>query len=369
VKVTIRPSLLALIGVLGCGSTGGVGAAPLDPPAAQGTSDAAVLGALDAGSGAGSPAAGPAPAPDASIPSPPLDGTPCQVVTASHHVEAPEILIVLDRSGSMVGFGTELGANRWDPSKQAVVSITGQFQDVIAFGLSMFAAPDPSGIDLFSCAAGGLDVPLMTGTAGAIAQAMEGATPLGGATPTGATLEAAARVLGARMPKPGAKLAEAYVLLVTDGEPTCEEGPLDTTPAAIARANAAVEGLAASGVKTYVIGYGVSTAAETMNGFAQRGGTERYYPVESGEQLAAELRRITGEVVTCAYQLERAPRDVRKVLVELDDAQLNLDPADGNGWRLEGTTVRLLGTSCASLKDGTRHQVRIQEVCDVVPII
>lgn len=363
-KISLGLSLLAC--TIACGGADAVGAAPPVLPGDAGSNEMSPVVGVDPGPSLGATGATPSVGADAASGGAPLGGTTCQEVTAQHQVSAAEMLIVLDRSGSMIGFGTELGANRWDPSKSAVAMITAQFHDVIAFGLSMFAAPDPSGLDLFSCAAGALDVPLETGGADAIALAMERATPLGGATPTGATLEAAARTLGDRTPKLDAKVAPAYVLLVTDGEPTCEESPLDTTPAAVARANAAIERLAASGVKTYVIGYDLSGAAETMNGFAQRGGTERYYPVESGEQLAAELRRISGDVITCAYELEREPGDPRKLLVTVDGAQRNLDPPDGNGWTLQGKTVRLVGAACGLLKDGGRHQVLIREVCDVV---
>src|SRR5687767_6186168 len=45
---------------------------------------------------------------------------------------APDILIAFDRSASMELF------SRWEPSKQAIESITRQFQAVVAFGLEIF---------------------------------------------------------------------------------------------------------------------------------------------------------------------------------------------------------------------------------------
>jgi uncharacterized protein YegL len=268
----------------------------------------------------------------------------------------PDILIVLDRSFSM------LDGNRWDPSRNAVKSITQQFQSTIDFGLAMF--PGTGGDD---CTAGRVDVAFQSNNAAPIAAAIDGAAPLG-FTPLGATLEALAGVITDRTPQLDTAVKPAYVLLVTDGAPTCEldGGWITASPTSINRANAAVERLKAQNVPTYVIGYDVASAAAVMDGLAQRGGTERYYPVENEAQLVEQFKKITAGLASCEYQLEAVPDSPDRVKVVIDGVQIYLNDALARGWVLDGKTIRLQQGACDSIRDGAQHNLDVSVECTPV---
>lgn len=321
----------------------------------------------------------------------PIDGL-CEVVQLVADPVVPDMMIVLDRSGSM----TEGG--RWVPSVSAVRRVTSELQDRIRFGLAMFpdpaasnpatavggiatcfSAPDPQAcIDMMTngaanavCAPGKVVVPVGESNADEIAQQLDSSQPNGG-TPTAETLQSLVGSYAGEPAGPDQKPHLKYVLLVTDGQPTCPAGMgSDTTPADIDASNAAIEALTGKDVKTYVIGYdttspGNEALAMVLDGFAQRGGTgdQMHRPVEDEASLLTELQRITGEIAGCAFSLSMAPQRADFVLVRLDGQQINLD--DPNGWRLNGDReVELVGSACETFKTGA-HTLKAEVQCDVV---
>ncbi len=259
---------------------------------------------------------------------------------------APDMLIVLDRSLSM-----SLN-RRWEPSKQAVKAITRDFGGMLRFGMSVF--PGSGG----ECAQGRLDVPLGIDNGDAIS-ALVDQTEASGLTPTGAALNQALRILSA---EPNAR--PAYVLLVTDGEPNCHALPLFPDTAQQDAARAAVRALRENNIPTYVIGYQIDAAYQgLMNDLAVLGGTSRYRPVASGDEIVATFREITKDVVKCSFALGEAP-DARRIRVELDGQAIALGASDG--WQLEGQSITLQGAACAKLRDGRSHDLRAQLECGEV---
>jgi hypothetical protein len=315
----------------------------------------------------------------------------CEAVHVNANPATPDMLIVLDRSGSM----TEGG--RWMPSVSALRRVTMELQSSIRFGLAMFpdpasappnlatdllnclSAPDPQAcIDMLTamvadvCAPGKMVVPVAIDNAAAIGQAFDMTAPAGG-TPTGETLQSLVDTFGAPQTNPDEETIARFVLLVTDGQPTCPAGMgMETTQPDIELANAAIEAFTARGVRTYVIGYDTSGPgnemfAAVLDGFAQRGGTgdTMHRPVEDEQSLLTELQRIAGDVVSCSFVLDEAPPRADFVLVRLDGKQINLN--DPNGWMLVGDrNVQLTGTACDTLKDGAPHSVDVEVRCSVV---
>ena len=298
----------------------------------------------------------------------------CEELVARAMPTTPDMLIVLDRSRSM----KDGNINRWDPSGSAVKAITSNLDDQIRFGLMLFPKPcAPTDVlcALQACTPGELEVPVDLGTSGAIASELDGTQPLGG-TPTGATLQAAQAILDARVAGPDGAAAPKYILLVTDGQPTCPSAKgSGTATAAQLTADrqltvSAIDALLKSGAKTYVIGYDAKSDAKlasALTEFAQRGGTGDYRAVEDEASLLTEFQKIAGEVVSCSYNLDTAPTDPSYVLVELDGKQLNLNQPDG--WSISGTAVTVQGQACATLQDGKDHTLSVKVKCDVVPII
>jgi uncharacterized protein YegL len=284
-----------------------------------------------------------------------IPGSLCETRTIDAYGAAPDMLIVLDRSSSMSLFG------RWDPSKTAVKTIASDFGGLISFGLSTFPG------EREACAAGPLEVPLKINNAQAIGSRVD-QLRTNGFTPTGPALMAALNVLGDRSPSLDEQKKPAFVLLVTDGEPTCQGIPLIPDELQQQNARAAVMALKAKNIPTYVIGYQIDPAFQgLMNELASLGGTGTFRPAESADQIVTTFREITKDVVKCSFDLAEAPVDPRFVRVQIDKQTVPLNNADG--WVITGKTVTLQGGSCAKLKDGKGHLLNAQVECKEVEIL
>ncbi|HEX6245600.1 MAG TPA: vWA domain-containing protein [Polyangiales bacterium] len=302
-------------------------------------------------------------------------GKVCQTQIIDAYGTVPDMLIVLDRSDSMMLF------NRWQPSKQAVKQITTEFEGLLAFGLSYFPGESAGVVDPVAALLGGpapmcaggekLDVPMMLRNAGAIGQSLD-RTPTRGLTPTGAALRAALGVLGDRTLQLDTAVKPGYVLLVTDGDPSCDpalalSGAID--PAQQEEARVAVKALKDKGIPTYVIGYQIdATRQAIMNEMATLGGTMKYHPAESGEQIIAAFRQITKDVIKCTFDLRPSQGqqmiDPRFVRVQIDGKSVPLNGE--HGWVIQGNTITLQGGACSTLKDGRGHTLNAQVECTEV---
>ena len=349
-----------------------------DPTTDASTDADATAGASGGASGAsGSP-------PPAEQPTP----TVCATVHAESETVTPEVLIVLDRSGSM----TE--GERWLPSAAAVRELTMQLETEVRFGLALFpdpanvpqdlvaelqaclTAPDPTAClnevtgTIEPCVRGVTVAPAALDNAATIAAALDAQTPAGG-TPTGETLQALVDTFAAPSVQPPGEAVAKIVLLITDGQPTCPNGrSSETTQPDIDLANSAIEALAARGVKTYVLGYdtagpGNEMLASVLDGFAQRGSTGDtvHRSVSDQPTLLAELRAATVRAAPCSIVLESAPARPDLVVVRLDDVELPAD--DPDGWMLVGDrTVHLTGAACATLAQGAAHAFDVDVHCE-----
>lgn len=306
------------------------------------------------------------------------DSNVCDQVSIQARPNAPDVLIVLDRSSSMVGPGNQ---NRWNPSVQAVKTLTQELNDAIRFGLMLFPAPgaqagiaqgilDGLGLGVINtflpedtgCAEGKVVVPIKQDSAASIAQALDRGAPQGVAyTPTATSLDAARKALSQGACADCAS-TPTYVVLVTDGQPTCTSGQPPGTQADVDATNAAIDRLREAEIKTFVVGYGTASdpmASAAMASFAEHGGTEKYLAVENGEQLVRELRTIAGSLVSCEYELNEDVADPALVRVIIDGNELVLN----EGWRLDGRMVILEG-ACDRIKDAKVHNVSIKKDCE-----
>ena len=268
------------------------------------------------------------------------------------------------------------GIDRWSPSISAIKSLATQLEGTVRFGLTTFPGEGAGGRGLFaeqlSCTPGTVSVPIGSNNAAAIGAALDATEPLG-ATPTGPTLDAIREQFNNAVFDPDRPPQPKYVLLVTDGAPTCP----NTYGSGVARPGGepadrqatvkAIDDLLADRVKTYVVGYDAqldSGFQAALNEFAQHGGTERFRPVQDEQSLVAELESIATNLVECSYKLEEAPDDPKYVKVIIDNAQLNL--GDPNGWSIEGGTITVRGAACEGLQDGLVHDVSVTVECEPV---
>ena len=319
----------------------------------------------------------------------------------------PDMLIVLDRSGSMKPGGQRKGlrcdnigafdiatqiecagagidcnnaadkmttfcggtvaagpVDRWTPSVAALTKLTADFDTTVSFGLMTFPAASNE------CGPGDLKVPIDLGTGADIAMVLKNTTP-GGGTPTGETLQAALKLFEDNPVGADTVAPVRYVLLVTDGQPTCPNGNGggrgNTLAADKMFTTDALDALTAAGIKTFVVGYDAALDpifGDALTEFAQHGGTDHYYPVQDENSLTQAFKSISETVITCAFTFKEEVKDPRLVHVTLDKQTLTPDTPDG--WTIEGNVITVQGASCQQLQGGKGHAVDIVMECEPV---
>jgi hypothetical protein len=303
-----------------------------------------------------------------------VPGPGCSKFTVQAERAVPDMLIVLDRSGSMAPNGNDTGTDRWSGSVEAVTDVVEVFDDRVSFGLMMFPKPGQGSGRVAQCTAGAVDVQIGATRGDRIAQTLADADP-GGNTPTASTLEAALPVISKGIGAVDAVVPPKYVLLVTDGDPNCSPswpGNREADPVARTQTIAAIEKLTKAGVKTFVVGYQTkaSSFAQQLDKMAAAGGTgdKAHRSVESGADLAAAFEQITSRAVSCSYQLEQPVADPSFVLVTVGSKSRAFGNS-ADGWTLapDKQTVTLEGAACDELQKGAALTVEV--VCEEVEVI
>ncbi len=277
-----------------------------------------------------------------------------------------QLVLVLDRSGSMLENLRDRRSGRfvqkWTEVVGALDAVVDTTDSGLQWGLQLYPMPD-------GCAVSeGLTVPLAAQNHSAVLAGIRSnpAVDGTGATPTAAAVRQAAAALRAST-APGAR----YLVLATDGQPTCGGGG---NPGEDDRSGAiqAVADAQAAGIGVFVVGVATeqSQAHETLNRMAERGGrargeTTRYYPVGTGEDLVWALESITGQIFACSFPLHSAPPAPDNVRLEIDGQRLARDTAHEDGWDYgEGLrTIVVHGPACDSLRTARPRTVRILYGC------
>lgn len=290
----------------------------------------------------------------------------------------PNMYIVLDKSGSMAE------SAKWTNAKAAIEAFTAGTvtvgsrqvprQSTMRFGLMLYPSDN-------RCGAGTHQVSCDFYRSAEINAALARYSP-GGATPTGEALEAAKS-----LPDLNDSGRPKYVILITDGAPTCKpDFPYDhATSGTRSYAVGAVQALRsdepARDVKTFVIGFGSGVDPATLDEMAVAGGTartdsaRRYYEANDSASLTAAFDAIAtvaaGELGsrTCddSCYSNGCPDGQRCVadFVSFGSAQMNLgrcepDPCEGiacgaDQFCRDATCIPACTTRCASsqvCKDG-----------------
>lgn len=282
--------------------------------------------------------------------------------------DPPDLLIVLDRSGSM-GLPPEFpfmfgDPTKWDIMRDALAEITAELATNIRFGLTVFPTSDLCGVS-----PGAAVLPDLN-TSAAIVSFMDSTGPDGN-TPAHLALENAADVYQSIPSNP----AGQYVLFATDGLPNCGGDPVEPDTAAEAETVAAVTALANQGIPTYVLGFGdllglptsMLDDAALAGGVPRPGGPPHYYHAADANDLAMALEAIAGGIIvpTCEYALAEAPPDPDLVTVTIDGVPVPRDPNHVNGWDYhpDEMTITFFGSYCEMLEMGSAGEVSFAFGC------
>ncbi|HUH05295.1 MAG TPA: VWA domain-containing protein [Kofleriaceae bacterium] len=257
----------------------------------------------------------------------------------------PNVLIVLDKSGSM-GSGVD---SKWEIAKTAINNLLTTYDGAIQFGLSLY--PSNS-----SCGLGIVNVDVGPNQGGAITTTLN-ATSATGSTPTGPTMNALASYAGI-----ADVTRENYMLLITDGSENCGSPTSPTAATTLISQTPSV--------KTFVIGFGSGVNATALNDTAIAGGTALpngppyYYQANDAVQLQMALDAIGGAVLSCTYVLDQVPENA-DFFIYFNGTLVGEDPT--NGWTYDPTdnTVTFTGTSCDSLRTGVVTDLVIVHNCPI----
>ena len=287
----------------------------------------------------------------------------------------PDVLIVLDRSGSMnddlndqpCGAGC---TSKWTTAVQTLSSYLPTVTTV-NWGLKLFAT-DRGG----TCSVNaGAEVAPAANNATAIINRLN-MTTAGSSTPTTAAMKAASaylKTVNDGNPK--------FILLATDGIPTCgtaacaagvNTGGGSMNQCDDANAIAAVKTVHdTDGIPTFVLGIGTanspgdSTLSQmAVNGGFPRNDTPQYYPIGSADDLTQAFMSITQTVGQCFFSVTPALTSTQTVGgVTYDGGSI---PADArNGYTVVGKNgVQLNGQSCDDFMAGKIKNVRVLVDCN-----
>lgn len=195
-----------------------------------------------------------------------------------------KLVLVMDSSGSMKEAAGG-GQTRIQAAKTALDQVIGSLPADQEVGLRVFGAEVFSRTDAGACQDSQLVVPVATDNREDLRRAVASYEPYG-ETPTGYALEQAGRDLGDE--------GERNIVLVSDGEPTCEPDPC------LVAKKLTADGIA---LRIDVVGLAVSgSARQTLQCVADAGGGV-YYDAGTADELVQSLTRVA----------ERSARGYREV--------------------------------------------------------
>ncbi len=319
-------------------------------------------------------------------------GTFCGQINRPLVALPPDVLIVLDRSGSMDndindkgctdGGGMaqgQCGANsKWGIMTPAIKQVVSATETTVNWGLKYFADPGGSTCNVNNMAAIGItemnatavnnSITMQTNAAGGISN--------GSRTPTRAGVTGAVTYLnslGATRQNP------KFILLATDGLPNCPAQGGDTGDDSTA-AIAAVQTAFNNGIPTFVVGIatgGMGTADTTLSAMATAGGypnpgTPSYYSVASAQALTDALTAIVGKVGgECRFGLGALPSDDGRtsydaITIFADGNPQPRDTTHANGWDYADAShgsIQLTGQLCQDVMNGVIMNITVAYTC------
>jgi len=337
------------------------------------------------------------------------------------HVEAKlrtvNMLLVIDKSGSMDDQPKGFDQNKWSAMKSALDTALGKVATQMNLGLVLYPYNKTQAILLDGCELEGNCCELPTEDSGVVVDVQPGTVAVdqinsalaqtgpGGGTPTAPALAAALDYFtnGAGSTLEG----DNYVLLATDGGPNCNDSlfcmPDECTtnldgncktgnccedPSAhfqcldYVAVKDQLRALTTAGISTFVVGIpGTEAYATYLDDFADLGGVaatsggHKYYAVSADmgvEGLASVFESITTQLVhSCDVDLPQAPSNINQVNVAIDcDLVPRNTDATISGWdydqEMNPSSVIVHGPACDSLQNTGAQRVDVVFGCPTV---
>jgi hypothetical protein len=269
----------------------------------------------------------------------------------------PSIQLVIDRSGSM---GQLISSNmtRYQAMREALVGSTGvvaSLQSKARFGASLYSSDTPCPRLYHTPTRDLMNFQQ-------VQQLIDSQGPAGN-TPTPGAIDQTVAGFAANPPPMG---SPPIIVLATDGLPNdCAGG--DTQAQSVTSAQNAFT----AGIRTFVLGIaGVNDSflqqmANAGQGIQQGQTAAKYYTATSPAELKTAFEQIIGGVVSCELNINGT---VDPALASGGSVKLNgMDLTYGTDWEVvNGTTIRLLGQACDTLKGSTNPQVQASFPCGAV---
>jgi hypothetical protein len=267
----------------------------------------------------------------------------------------------MDRSCSMndqIGTGASRDT-KWNIARAATHNLVTSYMGQIRFGLTVF--PGTEQMCMMNpprCAPGAINVQVGPGQEGAVSNFLTGSTTCQGGTPLTEELHSLVSYNGlADTMRPN------YMLLITDGMPTCNMDPTAEVTANFRRTPP---------VKTFVVGFGSAVDRNQLADMARAGGTARatspaYYQADDAASLRAAFAAIAGAVISCDYHLSSVPPDPNQLYVYFNGTMI---PQNGtNGWTYNAgpNQLQFHGSSCTQLQGGGVGQLVVVYGCPLMP--
>jgi hypothetical protein len=298
----------------------------------------------------------------------------CGLSTYESERKTAEVIVVLDRSSSMAELSSGTQERKWDILTTALNDVISASNAEIGWGLKLF--PEGTKTD-FRCAANTIvpliHVPVAEQNAPTVTDFILASGPTGTGTPTADAMTFAIAHLAERD-----KLnnSQKFILLATDGDPTCPD-----STSGISAAVAAIAAGLKQGYPTFVIGVDTTakTTVATLDQMAKAGGRPRegapgtpsFYLASTQNELAEALGAITSAVATCRFDLSPIPPVPENIAVDFNGTRAPRDPAKLNGWdytTADNSQLEVYGDFCTAIKNAPQSKVQIRYGCPNEPI-
>jgi von Willebrand factor type A domain-containing protein len=308
----------------------------------------------------------------------------CGLQNFEINLEPPEMIVVLDRSETMGRNLMNKDATAGEPTKWGVVipslkTVIQQSRPDMSWGLKLF--PQDGGECVNASLTNLIDIAVAPGSHAAVVAKAESEMPIGDGTPTGAAIAVAADHLRSL-----ASTRRKFILLVTDGQPSCTGRPgniaLNTGDPARMDAVAAVTAALQAGFPTFVIGVAttVTNDVSTLNALATAGGkpacpgcplATQFYDGSSQQKIQEAFADVADAAAACIFPLSSLPPVPDKVGVYVGAGMAKAPRNGTDGWEYTDTThstVQVYGSWCDMIKTAGANMVKIIFGCPGIEV-